>query len=180
MKIQLYVSDSLTVINYVRDNTYEMGFCGIAPEGKDLAYFKVGSDEIVLIVFPGHSFAGKGEITPDELEGEPLIFREAASGTQRNLEKLLSQAGFDIRKWTPNMVLGSTQAVIAAVASGAGIAFVSSIAAKSSLAQGTVRQIGVHGLRMDRDFYGIYRRERIVSRLLEEFIRFTRTYEKSS
>jgi molybdate transport repressor ModE-like protein len=179
VKIQMAVSDSLTVIDKVRDNTYEMGFCGSEPEGKDLAFFKFGGDEILLIVFPGHPLAGRGEITPDELEGEPLIFREAASGTQRSLEKLLSQAGFDTRKWVPNMVLGSTQAVVNAVAAGAGIAFVSDIAAKTSLTQGAVRQVHIRGLRLDRDFYGVYRKERIVSRLLEEFIRFAQSYDKS-
>lgn len=172
VKIQLDVSDSITVINKVRDNTYEVGFCGVAPEGRDLASFKIAGDEIVLIVFPAHPFARKVEISPDELEGEPLIFREATSGTQRSLESLLSRAGLDIRKWVPNMVLGSTQSVVSAVAAGAGIAFVSNLAIKNNLAQGYVRQVSVKGLRLVRDFYGVYRQERIVSRLLEGFINF--------
>ena len=172
VKIQVDVSDSLTVINKVRDNTYEVGFCGVAPEGHELVFFKVATDEIVLIVAPEHPFARKGEITPGELEGEPLIFREANSGTQRSLENLLSRDGLDIRKWVPNMVLGSTQAVVSAVAAGAGIAFVSNLAIKNSLAQGLTRQVGVKGLRLMRDFYCVYRQERIVSRLLGEFINF--------
>jgi DNA-binding transcriptional LysR family regulator len=48
VKIQVDVSDSLTVIGGIRDNTYEIGFCGVAPEGRDLASFKVAGDEIVL------------------------------------------------------------------------------------------------------------------------------------
>jgi DNA-binding transcriptional LysR family regulator len=166
------VSDSLMVIDRIRDNTCEIGFCGVTPEGKDLASFKIAGDEIVLIVFPGHPFAQKGEVTPEELEGEPFIFREATSGTQRSLEKLLSQAGLDIRKLAPNMVLGSTQAVVSAVAAGAGIAFVSNLAIKTCLAQGAVRQVAVKGLRLTRDIYCIYRQERIVSRLLEGFINY--------
>ena len=176
VKIQVDVSDSLTVINRIRDNTYEVGFCGIAPEGKDLASFKTASDEIVLIVFPGHPFAGKEEVSPEELEGEPLIFREATSGTQRNLENLLARGGADIKKWSPQMVLGSTQSVIAAVAAGAGIGFVSNLAIKGS----TVKQVRVRGLRLTRDFYCVYRQERVVSRLLEVFINFMQSYEKSN
>jgi DNA-binding transcriptional LysR family regulator len=172
VKIQVDVSDSLTVIGGIRDNTYEIGFCGVAPEGRDLASFKVAGDEIVLIVFPGHPFARKGEVLPADLDGEPLIFRETTSGTQRSLENLLSRAGLDIRRWVPNMILGSTQAVVSAVAVGAGIAFVSNLAIKNSLAQGLVRQVDVKGLCLKRDFYCVYRQERIVSRLLEEFISF--------
>ncbi|MFA5310034.1 MAG: selenium metabolism-associated LysR family transcriptional regulator [Dehalococcoidales bacterium] len=172
VNIRLDVSDSLTVIGRVRDNTCEIGFCGVPPEGKDLASFKIGGDEIVLIVFPGHPFARKSEVTPDEIEGEPLIFREATSGTQRSLENLLAQAGIPTGKWTPNMVLGSTQSVVSAVAAGAGIAFVSSLAVKNCMAQGAVTRVGVKGLRLTRDFFCVYRPERIVSRLLEGFINY--------
>jgi hypothetical protein len=35
-------------------------------------------------------------------------------------------------------------------------------------------------LRLSRDFYCIYRQERIVTRLLEEFITFVQAYERSS
>jgi DNA-binding transcriptional LysR family regulator len=174
VRIQVDVSDSVTVIDRIRDNTCEIGFCGIAPEGQDLASFKIASDEIVLIVFPEHPFARKVEIAPDELEGEPFIFREATSGTQRSLQGLLSKAGLDIRKWTPHLVLGSTQAVVLAVVAGAGIAFVSDLAVKKGLAPGRVQQVGVRGLRLSRDFYCVYRQERIVSRLNEEFINFIR------
>ena len=175
VSIQVDVSDSVTVTDRIRDNTYDLGFCGLAPEGQDLASFKIASDEIVLIVSPEHPFAGKAEITPDELESELFIFREATSGTQRSLENLLSKAGLTARKWRSQLVLGSTQAVVSAVASGAGIAFVSDMAVKKGGGTGAVKQIKVRGLRLIRDFYCVYRKERIVSRLLEEFINYFRT-----
>ncbi len=175
VRIQVDVSDSVTVIDRIRDNTYEVGFCGLAPEGQDLASFRVAGDEIVLIVPPGHPFAGRAEVPPDELDGELLIFRESTSGTQRSLEVLLSGAGLPARKWTPHLVLGSTQAVVSAVAAGAGIAFVSDIAVKKGLAPGRVSPVRLRGLRLSRDFYCVYRKERVVSRLLGEFISYIRT-----
>ena len=60
------------------------------------------------------------------------------------------------------------------MAAGAGIAFVSSVAIQRYLALGLVRQVEVSGIRLSRDFFGIYRRERVVSRLLEEFLSFVR------
>jgi DNA-binding transcriptional LysR family regulator len=174
VRIQVEVSDSLNVINKVTDNAYEVGFSGLPPEGHDLKAFKIAGDEIVLIVSPEHPFARRGEIGPEELESEPLIFREATSGTQRSLEGHLSRAGLDPAKLKPHLVLGSTLAVISAVAGGAGIAFVSNLALNTGLAVAPVRPVRVRGLRMKRDFYCIYRPERIVSRLLEEFIGFIR------
>jgi DNA-binding transcriptional LysR family regulator len=172
VKVRLDISDSMTVIEQVKNNTVEIGFCGLTPEGKDLTSFKISSDEIVLIVFPEHPFACKKEVTPDELEGEPLIYREDTSGTQRNLEKMFAKAGADTRKWTPNMVLGTSQAVVSAVAAGAGIAFVSSLAIKNCVAQGVITPVKVKGLQLKRDFYCIYHQDRMVSRLLEGFINF--------
>jgi DNA-binding transcriptional LysR family regulator len=175
VKIQVDVSDSLTVISQINDNTYEVGFCGVKPDEKDLAFNKIADDEIVLIVFPGHPFAGKGEAAVEELESEPFIFRETTSGTQQSLENLLGKAGLDIRHWTPHLILGSTQAVVSAVAAGAGIAFVSNLAIKNCSAQGVVQQVNVKGLRLKRDFYCVYRQEKIATRLLEEFIDFIKT-----
>jgi DNA-binding transcriptional LysR family regulator len=171
VRIQVDVSDSVTVIERISGNTGEIGFCGIMPAGQDLDSFRIASDEIVLIVPPEHPFAKKGEVAPDELAGEPFIFREATSGTQRSLQERLAIVRVDIKKWTPHLVLGSTQAVLLAVAAGAGVAFVSNIAVKS-LAPGHVTQVGVRGLKLERDFYCVYRKERIITRLHREFIDF--------
>ena len=167
------VSDSLTVISGVQSGAYDLGFCGIAPEGKELDYFKVAEDEIVLIVFPEHPFAKRKRISLIEMEAEPLIFREETSGTQRSLKLLLAKAGVDVEKLSTNLVLGTSQAVVSAVEAGVGIAFVSDLAIKKSLALGLVKQVAVEGLELKRDFYCVYRKERVVSRLLGEFIAFT-------
>ena len=123
--VRVAVSDSLTVIAGVREGEYEVGFCGIAPEGQDLEFFKIAEDEIMLIVFPEHPFAQLGEVSPMELEGESLIFREETSGTRRSLESLLVRAGVNLGQWTAKLVVGTSQAVVSAVEARAGIAFVS-------------------------------------------------------
>jgi LysR family transcriptional regulator, transcriptional activator of the cysJI operon len=169
--IQVDVSDSMTVINRVRDNDYEIGFCGIAPQGIDLQYFKIGEDEIVLITHIEHPFAGKHEITPHDLEGEPFIFRKATSGTQRTMENLLVKSGIAPGKLTPHLLLGSTQAVISAVAAGAGIAFVSNLALKNGYSP-FIKQIKVRGFHLNRDFYCVFRREKVMNRLNTEFKNF--------
>ena len=169
---RMMVSDSLAVISRIHNNEYEIGFCGTLPEGTDLTAFKIAEDEIVLIVFPEHPFAEREEVSFGELEKEPLILREETSGTQRSLESLLLKAGFDLSRCTPSLVLGSTQAVISAVEAGIGIAFVSNLAINKSLTLRLVKVVGIEGLRLRRNFYCIYRKERIVSRLLKEFIAF--------
>lgn len=169
---RMMISDSLGVISRIQNNEYEIGFCGALPEGTDLTAFKIAEDEIVLIVFPEHPFAERQKVSFGELQKESLILREETSGTQRSLESLLLKAGFDLGRCTPSLVLGSTQAVISAVEAGIGIAFVSNLAINKSLTLRLVKVVGIEGLRLRRNFYCIYRKERIVSRLLKEFIAF--------
>ena len=170
---QVTIRDSLTVIADVRDSSYEVGFCGIAPpEEQGLKSFKIAQDEIVLIVFPEHPFAQRKEISFAELEGEPLIYRETTSGTRKSLEQLLSRAGLDHSRLVPHLILSSTQAIVSAVEAKAGIAFVSNLAIKKSLELGLVRQLTVDKMKLRRDFHCIYYKERVVSRLLQEFLSF--------
>lgn len=169
---RMMISDSLAIISRIQNNEYEIGFCGALPEGTDLTAFKIAEDEIVLIVFPEHPFAERQKVSFGELEKESLILREETSGTQRSLESLLLKAGFDLGRCTPSLVLGSTQAVISAVEAGIGIAFVSNLAINKSLTLRLIKVVGIEGLRLRRNFYCIYRKERIVSRLLKEFIAF--------
>ena len=172
--IQVVVSNSTTVIAGVGSGVYEVGFCGMALEGQEMESFKIAEDEIVLIVFPEHPFARRQEVSFLEMTAEPLIFREETSGTRRSVESLLLKAGFDLSQCKPTLLLGTTEAVVSAVEARAGIAFVSNLAIKKSLALDLAKVVKVEGLRLRRDFFCIYRKEMIVSRLLGEFIAFAR------
>ena len=168
---EVVVSDSLSVIDSVLRGEYDIGFCGLEPGKKALTAFPVARDEIVLIVPPGHPFAGRGEVSRQELSGEPFIIRERTSGTQHNLAEKLSGA-LDQELIRPHLVLGSTQAVLAAVEAGAGIAFISSLAIAKSLKLSLVKRVPVANLDMKREFYGIYRSAMSPSHLLGVFISF--------
>ncbi len=175
ISVQVAISDSVNVINDIKVGQYEIGFCGVAPEGSDLECFKMAQDEIVLIVPKAHPFARKKKITFAEIEGEPMISREESSGTRRSLEKLLFNVGYDAKHFEPKLVLSTSQSIVSAVEEGIGVAFVSSLAIKKSVMLGLVKQVPIDGIKLGRDFYCVYRKEHIVSRLLTEFISFIRT-----
>ena len=174
IKAEIIITDSLRVISCVSDHTYEAGFCGIKPEEKDLDYFVIGEDEITLIVPPDHHFAQRAKISFMELHGEPLIIRERTSGTQQSLETLLAGKGLSTSTLTHHLVLGTTQAIVSAVESGMGIAFISDLAIKKSKALGLVKQVDIEDLHLRRDFYCVYHKKHTTTRLLEEFISFIR------
>jgi len=170
--IQVTVTDSTRVIEAVTSGEFDIGFCGTLPENTTLEAVKIAEDEIVLIAFPEHPFAEREQVSFMEVTAEPLIFRESTSGTQRSMEALLSSAGFDMSQCKPTLVLGTTEAVVIAVEAKAGIAFVSNLSIKKSVALGLVKEINIEGVTLRRNFYCIYRKQQVVSRLLEEFTDF--------
>lgn len=173
VRAQILVMDSMAVITGVHEGSYRIGICGTLPPAEyGLEYGKVSSDEIVLIAAPEHRLAAKEKVSFADIEGEPFIQREATSGTQRSVESMLAKAGFNAGRLTPHLVVGSSHAIISAVEAGAGIAFVSNLAASKAGALGTVRQLAITGLKLKRDFYCIYRAEHLSSRLLQEFVGF--------
>ena len=105
-----------------------------------------------------------------------MVFREAASGTQTTLERGLRESGFELARVRRVLTLGSTQAVVAAVESGVGIAFVSSLAAKRSLDLGLVRQASLEGVSIKRRFHCVHPRQQAESRLLREFLAFAASF----
>ncbi len=173
--VQLEITDSARVIEAVKKGEYDIGFCGVLPADQGLEAVKIAEDEIVLIVFPGHAFAGRERVSFPEVSVEPLIFREPTSGTQRSVAALLLEAGFDLSRCKPAIVLSTTEAVVTAVEAKSGIASVSNLAVKKSVALGLVKEIRIAGVRLKRDFFCIYRKQRVVSRLLGEFITFIKT-----
>lgn len=176
VRAKVETQDSLSILSEIKDGVYGVCFCGTAPEqSQDLDSFKIAEDEIVPIVFPDHPLAKKNHISFTELLGEPLIFREDTSGTQKNLGALLEKAGFNPDLLIPRLVLSNTQALISAVESGIGIAFVSNLAIKRSLGLGLVKKLFLEKLILRRDFYCIYHKSKLESRINKEFINFVRT-----
>jgi len=170
--VQVTVTDSAKVIQSVKEGEFDIGFCGTLPVDTTLEAVKIAEDEIVLIVFPEHPFARREQVSFIEVSTEPLIFREPTSGTQQSMETLLSRAGFDIGQCKPTLVLGTTEAVVIAVEAKAGIAFVSNLAIKKSAALGLVKEIKIEGIKLQRDFYCILRKRKVIPRPLEEFSDF--------
>lgn len=110
-------------------------------------------DTITLIVPPNHHWAYQKVIEPSELLEEPLIIREATSGTRRVV--LTELAKFDIHLEDLNifMELGNAEAIVRTVAAGYGVAFVSKLATACPIERGNVVDVHVKGLDLKRIIY---------------------------
>jgi DNA-binding transcriptional LysR family regulator len=116
----------------------------------------VGTDRLTVVVPPGHRWERRRSgITAAELAAEPLVAREAGSGTRRYFEEALRTLG-GIDRVPPVAELSSTTAIKSAVASGIGPAVLSSLAVAPELAAGTLRAVRVTDLDLGRTLRAVW------------------------
>jgi DNA-binding transcriptional LysR family regulator len=115
-------------------------------------------DTITLIVPANHRWARRSSIEPFELLEEPIIMREATSGTRRVVLEELAKHDISLEDLNIFMELGNAEATVRTVADGYGVAFVSELAAAYPLERGNVVAIPVEGLALQRTIYMVRKR----------------------
>jgi DNA-binding transcriptional LysR family regulator len=112
-------------------------------------------DRISLIVPSSHRWALRTSIEPAELLEEPIIMREPTSGTRRVVLEELAKHDISLEDLNVFLELGNAEAIVRTVAAGYGVGFVSTLAATYPLERGSVIDIPVEGLNLERTIYMI-------------------------
>ncbi len=173
VRLELQQGDSQEVIKLLNDNLVELAVVG-GKYNEDTFYFQeLLNDRIILVGSASEKFSQT--ITIKELQNLPLIIRETGSGTRQATDSALKKADLDIRNLNVFAQLGSSEAVRRSVLSGAANAFISKIAIKPELADGTLKEIEVKGLEINRSFYLAWRCGKTLSPAAEVFIQMLRS-----
>jgi len=162
------------VIESISSGGYEVGFCSDKPESKNLDYFEIAEDKVMLILYPGHPLAHETEVSIKDLTGESFILRAEPEGKGHTPPDLLLEAGFDFNKSKTKLTMGSNVGVISAVEAGAGIAFMSNLAVRKGESMGTIKTLRLSDVNTTRKYYCVYRNDQTVSHLYKVFIDFIR------
>ncbi|RPI32800.1 MAG: LysR family transcriptional regulator, partial [Nitrospiraceae bacterium] len=121
-------------------------------------------------------WAKKKEVSISEITKEPFIFREGGSGTRQMIEKYLSAHGVSAQELKISMVLGSTEAIKAAVENGLGISILSRWAARKEGKYGTLGLLRIKEQRMIREFSLITNKGAVSSHAVDEFLTYLKSY----
>lgn len=153
--VHVEVANSVRVIDDVLHGRAELGFVEGPTVDLRLDAITVGEDDLVVVVAPGHPWARRGRpIDRDELAATRLVSREPGSGTRAALAHLLGAQ----RVAEPVAELGSTAAVVTAIAAGMGPGAVSRLALASALSQGQLLEVAVAGPPLRRELRAVRRR----------------------
>ncbi len=174
VQVHMTVSDTADVATRLLADKGDVGVIGSTVRQPGLRLERLVGDEIVLAVPPSHAFAERERVSVDELRVQPLILREEGSGTQRSVEAALRAAGLSLPRDRVVLVLGSTQAILQAVAQGLGLGFVSARAAAPAQADGHLACVRLAGVDLRRDLYLAYLPQRAGDPLVARFLDFAR------
>ncbi len=90
-------------------------------------------DTLRLVMSPGHPLAVRTSLSPDDLTGLGVVWREPGSGTREVAKLALERAGVQTREV---LTLTGTEAVKEAVMTGLGVAFLSELSVRRDMEAG--------------------------------------------
>ena len=139
--LSVVIGNTTQVTVAVREGTADLGFVEGEVEEPLLARTAVPGDRLVLVAAANSPFAERRAIAPADLFEMPFVLREPGSGTRQVFEDALRASGLDPAGLKVVLELPSNEAVVSAVAAGAGATVISDLVAAAGLATGTLRQL---------------------------------------
>jgi DNA-binding transcriptional LysR family regulator len=153
----------------VLENRADFGFAQLPVHDKRLQVARIHTDEIKLIVPPGHRLLARPFVLPEDLLGEPLLLPRAGT-TRSRLDAWLEPVEDEIRV---SMELDSTEMTKRSVMAGLGLGFLASSNCHDELASGKLAAVSLGPEPMVRQLGLIYRKDKALSRAALAFIEIT-------
>jgi DNA-binding transcriptional LysR family regulator len=174
VRVRVSVSDTDAVLREVGQGHAHLGIVGGQGGAPDLDFRRFACDELVLVVPAGHAWWRRKRVTVSDLLSQPLVQREAGSGSRQCLERALGRIGVAPSRLTVALELGSGEAIKQAVLAGAGLAVLSRRTVENEVTAGQLRAVPVEGLTLDREIYVVRDRRRALPGPAHHFLTFVR------
>jgi len=132
IRIHLDEGSSLQMANSLLDLQNEIVIVAKVEDNPQIGFFPFCQEEIVDLLPPDHHLAQRESITMNELSKEPIIMKEAGSGTRKALDDAFAQKGI-----VPNIFMetNNTDFIKQLVLRGDGISFLVRAAISKELAE---------------------------------------------
>jgi DNA-binding transcriptional LysR family regulator len=171
LAIELAVENRDAVVRRLTTGEDELAAMMMPPTELPLALWPFLENPLVVIAPLGHPLAERRRLTLATVAAEPLLAREAGSGTRRAVDQLLQHQGIG---WPPRMALGSNEAIKHAVAAGLGLAVISRHALGREPARDGLVELSVRGFPIRRMWHLAWRKDRALTRPAQAFVQHLR------
>lgn len=167
VQLDVKVGNTQEVARAVLAGEVELGFVEGEVSSAVLARDIVGFDQLLVLVAADHGWAQRRTLDARDLQSAIWVLREHGSGTRATFEAELNRCGVSPETMRVSMTLPSNEAVLAAVAAGAGATAVSQSVAAGHLARGELVRAPL--TLPTRDYQLLRHRERYQSRAAKAF-----------
>lgn len=180
-QLKIVESDSSGVVTKVVDHMVDVGFTGTVLEKKHCKYLPFYKDELVIVTPATEKYVALKKETSDDIswiKQEAFIMREEGSGTRKEAEKQLQNAGIAVESLNIIASIGNQEAIKKSVRQGMGISVMSRLAAEDEIEAGRLLIFRIPGAFEGRDINLVYNKNYELSRSAERFIRVVKEVYK--
>jgi DNA-binding transcriptional LysR family regulator len=151
----------------------DCGVLSFSPPERELLSIPLGTDELVLLVRPGHPLAKRKQVSMEEVGQQPVIAHNDPSPARDRVLRMFEQRHklLNIR-----MALPSLDGIKRAVEMDLGVALLPRRCALEEIARGQLAEVRVPELRSPRRMRLVYRREGELSHAAHAFLEVARKY----
>ena len=176
--VRLKVANTDGIVSQVENNAIDLGVVEAPVTNKNLVVEECSTDQLVVIVPPGHELANENVVPLKALGDYPFICREEGSGTREVMLESMHVAGIAPGELNVSMELGSLEAIKGAVEAGMGISVISSATIQKEIKLGTLIAIRTEPP-IVRPFSFVHQKQKFRMRAMDELLKFARNYCKS-
>ena len=173
-QIKIMETDSSEVVTQVVDHMVDVGFKGNVLEKKHCKYIPFYKDELAVITPDTPEYRILKEQNRDDIDWikrKPLILREEGSGTRKEAEKQLKNAGISMEALDIVASIANQETIKKSVKQGMGITVLSRLAAED---EDGLLIFPIPGADEGRDINLVYNKNYQMTRSADRFIRIVK------
>ena len=173
-QLKIMETDSAKVVTQIVEHMADVGFTGTVLEKKHCKYMPFYKDELVIITPNTEKYQKLKDHMTDDISWlleEHVILREEGSGTRKEAEKQLKQAGVDLSDLDIIASIENQETIKKSVRQGMGISILSKLATADEAEAGYVLAFPIPKADQGRDINLVYNKNYQLSRSAERFIK---------
>ena len=173
-QLKIMETDSAKVVTQIVEHMADVGFTGTVLEKKHCKYMPFYKDELGIITPNTEKYQKLKDHMTDDISWlleEHVILREEGSGTRKEAEKQLKQAGVDLSDLDIIASIENQETIKKSVRQGMGISILSKLATADEAEAGYVLAFPIPKADKGRDINLVYNKNYQLSRSAERFIK---------
>ncbi len=175
----IHQSDSQTAANGVLSGKYDVGLVGMPFEDENLFCEPFCKDRMVIIAPVTEHYLelfSDKETSPEDIMKEPIILREAGSGSKKQADRFLESLNIFEEDLNITARVNDPEAIKNLVASGIGISVISERAARNFVEEKRLLMYELPDYSGTRDLYVLYRTDKGSESHIRNFVNYVHRY----